>query len=102
MSWTQRLRSAAPSVSLPSTSAAPAARAAPRKMAALLMLGALASKILGFAREILMAQVLGASLLADGYRGAVTVILLPLCFLQNESAPAILIPMNLRARDSRR
>ncbi|WP_024880270.1 lipid II flippase MurJ [Methylosinus sp. LW3] len=98
MSWTQRLRCAAPPVSLPSTSAAPAARATPRKMAALLMLGALASKILGFAREILMAQVLGASLLADGYRGAVTVILLPLCFLQNESAPAILIPMLQRAQ----
>ena len=31
-------------------------------------------------------------------RGAVTVILLPLCFLQNESAPAILIPMLQRAQ----
>ncbi|MBG0809455.1 virulence factor MviN [Methylosinus sp. H3A] len=99
MSWTQRLRDAAlVAPRLPHSAAAPARVASPRKMAVLLMLGALASKILGFAREILMAQVLGASLLADGYRGAVTVILLPLCFLQNESAPAILIPMLQRAQ----
>ena len=68
MSWTQRLRSAAP-VAAPLPLDAPARVATPRRMAALLMLGALASKLLGFAREILMAQVLGASLLADGYQG---------------------------------
>lgn len=96
MNATQRLRDAAPAA--PDSPPAPARAAAPRKMAALLMMGALASKILGFGREIAMAQVLGASLLADGYRGAVTVILLPLCFLQNESAPAILIPMLQRAQ----
>lgn len=71
----------------------PSGRArASRRLIAVLMGGALLSKILGFARELLMAQVLGASLVADGFRGALTAILLPLVFLQNESVPAILIP----------
>jgi putative peptidoglycan lipid II flippase len=70
----------------------------PRKMAVLLAVGALVSKVLGFAREILMAQVLGASLIADGYRGAITALALPLVFLQNESVPAILIPMHQAAQ----
>ncbi|NVO17285.1 MAG: virulence factor MviN [Rhodoplanes sp.] len=63
-----------------------------RRLIAVLMGGALLSKILGFARELLMAQVLGASLVADGFRGGLTAVLLPLVFLQNESVPAILIP----------
>ena len=66
-------------------------------VAALLMSGALASKLLGFGREVLMAQVIGASLIADGFRGAMTAILIPLAFLQNESVPAILIPMQRQA-----
>ncbi|MDC7787140.1 lipid II flippase MurJ [Rhodoplanes sp. TEM] len=72
----------------------PSARArSTRRLVAVLMGGALVSKLLGFARELLMAQVLGASLVADGFRGALTAILLPLAFLQNESVPAILIPI---------
>ncbi|MBI5110927.1 MAG: virulence factor MviN, partial [Rhodovulum sp.] len=63
-----------------------------RRMVAGLMGGALVGKLLGFARELTMAQVLGASLVADGFRGALTAILLPLAFLQNESVPAIMIP----------
>lgn len=63
-----------------------------RRLVAVLIGGALVSKLLGFARELLMAQVLGASLIADGFRGAMTAILLPLAFLQNESVPAIMIP----------
>jgi putative peptidoglycan lipid II flippase len=85
----------------PAEAAAPTApkrAGSARRMAALLMLGALASKILGFLREILMARTLGASLLADSYRGAVTAILMPLSFLQNESVPAILIPMLQQAQ----
>ncbi|MGO9359617.1 MAG: lipid II flippase MurJ [Xanthobacteraceae bacterium] len=64
-----------------------------RKFIAILVSGALASKLLGFGREILMAQVLGASLVADGFRGATAVVFIPLVFLQNESIPAIMIPM---------
>ncbi len=64
-----------------------------RRLAALLMGGALLGKVLGFAREILMAKVLGASLVADSFRGGMTAVLLPLLMLQNEGVPAILIPM---------
>jgi putative peptidoglycan lipid II flippase len=63
------------------------------------MSGALLSKGMGFVREILMAQVLGASMAADGFRGAITAVMLPLVFLQNESVPAIMVPMH---RDSQR
>ncbi|WP_236728857.1 lipid II flippase MurJ [Methylobacterium sp. WSM2598] len=64
-----------------------------RRFAVLLMGGALFSKLLGFVREIVMAHTLGASLVADGFRGALTAVLLPLAVLQNESVPAILVPM---------
>jgi putative peptidoglycan lipid II flippase len=70
-----------------------------RQLAALLMSGALVSKILGFIREILMAQTLGASMAADGFRGAITAVMLPLLFLQGESLPAIMIPMQRESRD---
>lgn len=59
-----------------------------------LITGAMASKLLGFAREILMANVLGATLVADGFRGAITAVMLPICFLQNETVPAVMIPMH--------
>lgn len=65
-----------------------------RRFTVILIGGALASKVLGFGREILMAHVLGASLVADGFRGAITAVMLPLAFLQNESVPAIMIPMH--------
>jgi putative peptidoglycan lipid II flippase len=65
-----------------------------RRFTAILISGALASKVLGFGREVLMAQVLGASLVADGFRGAVTAVMLPLAFLQNETVPAVMIPMH--------
>lgn len=59
-----------------------------------LITGAMASKLLGFAREILMANVLGATLVADGFRGAITAVMLPISFLQNETVPAVMIPMH--------
>ncbi|CCE11265.1 putative Virulence factor MviN-like protein [Bradyrhizobium sp. STM 3843] len=68
-----------------------------RRFSALLISGALASKLLGFAREVMMAHVLGASLIADGFRSATTAVLIPLAFLQNESVPAIMIPMHREA-----
>jgi len=59
-----------------------------------LITGALASKLLGFVREITMATVLGATLVADGFRGALTAVMLPISFLQNETVLAVLIPMH--------
>ncbi len=71
-----------------------------RRFSAILISGALASKMLGFAREVLMAHVLGASLVADGFRAAMAAVLIPLAFLQNESVPAIMIPMHREALKS--
>lgn len=64
------------------------------RFVAKLISGALASKVLGFAREIMMAHVLGATLIADGFRGALTAVMLPIAFLQNETVPAVMIPMH--------
>ncbi|WP_398465243.1 lipid II flippase MurJ [Tardiphaga sp.] len=64
------------------------------RFVAKLISGALASKLLGFGREIAMAHVLGATLVADGFRGAITAVFLPIAFLQNETVPAVMIPMH--------
>ena len=69
-----------------------------KRIAVVLMSGAMLSKVLGLVREIAMAQIIGVAMVADGFRTAVTAILLPLAFLQNESVPAILIPMMQDAR----
>lgn len=74
-------------------SAQPEGRRSIKMVATILMSGALAGKALGFVREVIMAQIIGVALIADGFRTAITAILLPLAFLQNESVPAILIPM---------
>jgi putative peptidoglycan lipid II flippase len=71
--------------------AAPSPRSG-RHLAILLMLGAIFGKALGFVREILMAHVFGASMVADAFRAAGTGTMLPLALFQNESVPAILIP----------
>eukprot|EP01037_Dinobryon_pediforme_P015535 gene15535-15682_t len=71
-----------------------------RHLAILLMLGAILSKGLGFVREISMAHVFGASLIADGFRAAITGTMLPLALLQNESVPTILIPLHRGWQDS--
>lgn len=63
-----------------------------RRLAMFLVGGALLSKLLGLVREILVAHALGASVIADSFRGGLTAVFLPLIFLQNESVPAILIP----------
>jgi len=78
----------------------PDAAAAPsiRKVATKLSSGALFSKALGFGREIFMAHVVGVAALADSFRSSLTIILVPLAFLQNESVPAILIPRMQEAR----
>jgi putative peptidoglycan lipid II flippase len=70
-----------------------------RRFSAILISGALASKVLGCAREVMMAHVLGATLVADGFRAALVAVLIPLAFLQNESVPAIMIPMHREAME---
>jgi len=62
-------------------------------MVAMLMAGALLGKVLGLVREIMMARVFGASIVADSFRGSVTAVLLPINLVQNESVPAIMVPM---------
>lgn len=69
-----------------------------RKVAAFLMSGALFSKLIGLVRDIVMAQLIGVAAVADSFRASVSIILLPLAFLQNESVPAILIPRMQEAR----
>jgi putative peptidoglycan lipid II flippase len=64
------------------------------RMVAFLASGALIGKILGFARELLMARVFGASLIADSFRGAGTAVMMPLIPMQNEGVPAVMIPMH--------
>lgn len=71
-------------------------KASSRKLVMLLMAGAVIGKGLGFVREILMAQVFGASLIADAFRAATTGILMPLAPFQSESVPSTLIPLHRR------
>jgi putative peptidoglycan lipid II flippase len=63
-------------------------------MVTLLASGALLGKLLGFARELLMARVFGASLIADSFRGSGTAVMMPLIPMQNEGVPAVMIPMH--------
>ncbi len=64
------------------------------RLAATLISGALVGKVLGFLREIAMARLVGANLVADGFRGALTAVLLPVAPLQSDSLPAVLIPLH--------
>src|SRR5258706_2074409 len=70
------------------------------RMVTMLASGAVLGKMLGFARELLMARVFGATLIADSFRGSVTAVIMPLNPLQNESVPAVLIPMQGRAPEN--
>ena len=56
--------------------------------------GALLGKALGFVRELLLARVFGASYIADGFRGSVSAVTLPVLPFMGESVCAILIPMH--------
>lgn len=80
-------------MTLAASATAPASPpAGTRRLAILLIGGALLSKILGLVREILIARAIGASVIADSFRGAQTAVLLPIALLQNETVPAVLIP----------
>ena len=62
--------------------------------------GALLGKLLGFAREIEMARLLGASVFADSFRGALTGVLLPVAPLQSDMLPSVLIPLHRSWREA--
>lgn len=64
------------------------------RMSAMLMGGALLGKMLGLIREILMARLLGASLVADSFRGSITAIFMPIAPMQSEGVPGVLVPMS--------
>lgn len=59
----------------------------------LLMLGALLGKAFGFVREIMLAKHLGADVAADGLRGAMTAVLMPIAPLQGDLLPSTLVPL---------
>ena len=68
------------------------------KLTALLMAGALVGKLLGFLREIEMARLLGATFVADSFRGALTATLLPIAPLQGDMVPSVMIPLHRQWR----
>lgn len=76
--------------------APPRPRGSGSRLVMLLVAGAVVGKGLGFVREIMMAQVFGASLVADAFRAATTGIMMPLAPFQSESVPATLIPLHRR------
>lgn len=59
-----------------------------------LISGAVLGKLLGFLREIEMAWLVGASIVSDGFRGALTAVLLPVAPIQSDSVPSVLIPLH--------
>ncbi len=69
------------------------------RLAAPLISGALLGKVLGFAREMEMARLLGANLIADSFRGALTAVLLPVAPIQSDMLPSVLIPLHRIWRD---
>ncbi len=66
------------------------------RLAGTLAGGALFGKLLGFAREIEMARLLGATVVADSFRGALTGVLLPVAPVQSDMLPSVLIPLHRR------
>jgi putative peptidoglycan lipid II flippase len=69
------------------------------KLAGSLISGALLGKLLGFAREIEMARLLGANIIADSFRGALTAVLLPVAPIQSDILPSVLIPLHRSWRE---
>jgi putative peptidoglycan lipid II flippase len=59
-----------------------------------LMGGALFGKLLGFLREIALGRALGASYVADAYRGALTAVALPISPFVGDIIPAVLVPLH--------
>jgi putative peptidoglycan lipid II flippase len=64
------------------------------RLAGWLVGGAVFGKVLGFAREVEMARLLGANIVADSFRGALTAVLLPVAPVQSDMLPSVLIPLH--------
>lgn len=64
------------------------------RLAGTLISGAVLGKLLGFLREIEMARLIGASIVSDSFRGALTAVLLPVAPIQSDSVPSVLIPLH--------
>jgi putative peptidoglycan lipid II flippase len=58
------------------------------------MIGALAGKVFGFVREVLLARQLGANIVADSFRSATTAVLLPISPIQGDMVQGALVPMH--------
>jgi putative peptidoglycan lipid II flippase len=56
--------------------------------------GAIASKLVGLIREVIQARLLGTSVVADSFRGALGVALAPVFPLQGEVIGSVLIPLH--------
>lgn len=63
------------------------------QMIAMLISGAVLGKLTGFARELSMALVFGATTTADSFRAAMTAVQLPLVPFLSETMSAVLIPL---------
>jgi putative peptidoglycan lipid II flippase len=70
------------------------------RLAGSLISGAVIGKLLGFGREIEMARLLGANVIADSLRASLTAVLLPVAPMQSEMLPAVLIPMQKDWRET--
>ena len=66
------------------------------------MMGALLGKLLGFVREIQLARHLGANVVADGLRGAMVAVLMPIAPLQGDLVPSTLVPLYNEWRSEQR
>ncbi len=64
------------------------------RLAGWLVGGAVFGKVLGFVREVEMARLLGANIVADSFRGALTAVLLPVAPIQSDMLPSVLIPLH--------
>lgn len=70
------------------------------RLAGSLFSGAVLGKLLGFARELEMARLLGATIVADSFRGALTAVLLPVAPVQSDMLPSVLIPLHRSWREA--
>jgi putative peptidoglycan lipid II flippase len=64
------------------------------RLAAGLIGGAVLSKLVGIVREIIQARLLGASVMADSFRGALGVTVTPIFPLQGDVIGSVLIPLH--------
>ncbi len=64
------------------------------RLATSLIGGAILGKVVGLIREIVQARILGTTILADSFRGALGVIIVPIAPLQGDAIASVLIPLH--------